>query len=207
VLQDHTFHRLGDNTARRSSFRLVAATHRDFGALVAQGAFREDLYYRCNVFEIRLPSLRERLGDLPYIVDALLATSTEALALTVPPTITRDALDALSRYRWPGNVRELENVLLRAAIASKGQPIEREHVLVGMPSEAQASVAVTAQARPSTTLTLAEMEREHIVAVLEAVEDNMTVAAQRLGIARASLYRKVRAHGIERPSGTEPDEN
>jgi len=206
VLQDHTFHRLGDNTARRSSFRLVAATHRDIGALVAEGAFREDLYYRCNVFEIRLPSLRERLGDLPYIVDALLATSTGALALTVPPTITRDALDALARYRWPGNVRELENVLLRAAIASKGEPIEREHVLVGMPGGAQAAVAAPPQARPPTTLTLAEMEREHIAAVLQDVDGNMTVAAQRLGIARASLYRKVRAHDIERPSASEPEE-
>lgn len=200
VLQDRTFHRLGDSVARKSSFRLVAATHRDLRAMVEGGGFREDLYYRCNVFEIRVPSLRERLEDLPYIVDALLAGSTEALGRNEPPTITEPAIAALARFRWPGNVRELENVLLRAAIAAREAPIGPEHIRLSAESRADEVSAARADVQSPSAMdkTLADVERAHIAAVLGELQGNVTLAAKHLGIARASLYRKMREYGIQR---------
>ena len=208
VLQDRTFHRLGESVTRKSSFRLVAATHRDLPAMVDGGAFREDLYYRCNVFEIRVPSLRERLVDLPYIVDALLAASTEALGRAESAGITDEAIAALARYRWPGNVRELENVLIRAAIAAGEGKIGAEHIRLRMPS-APVEAAPAGEPRKvvsASQRTLADVERDHVRAVLEEVQGNVTVAAQRLGIARASLYRKMREYGITRPGVVETDD-
>ena len=213
VLQDRTFHRLGESVARKSSFRLIAATHRELPAMVGSGTFREDLYYRCNVFEIRVPSLRERLEDLPYIVDALLTASTAQLGRTEPPVITEAALGVLAGRRWPGNVRELENTLLRAAIAARDGPILPEHVRPrpesGTVAEVRALGNATASApvenRRASDKTLADVERAHILAVLDELQGNVSVAAQRLGIARASLYRKLREYGIARASGTKTD--
>ncbi len=213
VLQDRTFHRLGESVARKSSFRLVGSTHRDLRAMVQGGTFREDLYYRCNVFEIRVPSLRERLRDLPYIIDALLAASTEALGRAEPPAITDAAVAALGEHRWPGNVRELENVLLRAAIAAHDGSIGVEHLHLppanvpdltsrtGRESGVAETPAASTPFRPgrASDKTLADVERDHIALVLAELHGNVTIAAQHLGIARASLYRKMREYGIARP--------
>lgn len=196
VLQDRTFQRLGDTATRRSSFRLIAATHRDLPSMIARGAFREDLYYRCNVFSIRVPSLRERPEDLPYIVDGLLEASRERFGLSHASTLTPAAMSVLRGYRWPGNVRELENVLIRAAIASEGRPIGPADLTLGGDATHVENVTV----RGDTSKTLAEVERDHIVALLDATQWNVRVAAQRLGIARASLYRKLSEHGLVRPT-------
>ena len=200
VLQNRTFHRVGESTTRSSSFRLVTATHRDLPSMITDGGFREDLYYRFNVFSIRVPSLRERSEDLSWIVDDLLAASRARLGLESAPTVSAAAMVVLHAYRWPGNVRELDNALIRAAIAANGGSIEPRHLELGASPPATAAAA---SSRLDTDRTLAEVEREHVTAVLEETRWNMRLAAKRLGIARASLYRKVSAYGLVRPAAGE----
>ena len=198
VLQDRTFQRLGETTVRKSAFRLVAATHRDLPAMVRAGTFREDLYYRCNVFTIRIPSLRERVDDLPHIVDDLLRASATQLQLDAAPKVQRAALDLLRRHTWPGNVRELENVLIRAAIASAGGPIGPEHVRIDSEANEQAPPSVPALAVAARPRTLAEAEHDHVAAVFALAKGNVRAAAEILDIPRSRLYRKLREYGIER---------
>jgi DNA-binding NtrC family response regulator len=191
VLQDRTFRRIGENVTRESSFRLVCATHRDLSAMVANGGFREDLYYRCNVFAIRVPSLRERADDIAYIADDLLDGATARLGLSAPPAISPDAMVVLRAHRWPGNVRELENTLLRAAISAGGKTIEPKH----LPKVLVARASLVPKAIQPTR-TLAEVERAHILAVFEAHGRHVEKAAVALGIGRASLYRRLREYGV-----------
>jgi DNA-binding NtrC family response regulator len=158
--------------------------------MIASGTFREDLFYRCNVFAIRVPSLRERLEDLPYLVDDILAGAIDKLGITAPPAVEPAVIDALRGYRWPGNVRELENALVRAAIASEGRPIGISHLPPAILSRRSVRPP-----KPDLMKTLAEIERAHINAVLEACGGHVESAAKRLGIGRASLYRKLREMG------------
>jgi DNA-binding NtrC family response regulator len=197
VLQHRTFQRVGEAVTRTSAFRLVAATHRDLPSMIAAGLFREDLFYRCNVFSIRVPSLRERADDLPWIVEDLLAASCARIGIERPSVVSDGAMARLRAHRWPGNVRELENVLIRAAIAAKGAPIQSAHL------ELDGASSVTPPASNDTSRTLAEVERQYVIAVLTDTGWNVRVAAKRLGIARASLYRKVRDYGLVRPSAQE----
>lgn len=198
VLQERTYRRVGDPNDRRSAFRLVAATHRDLPSMIASGTFREDLFYRCNVFPIRVPSLRERVADLPYLAEDVLRKSAAQLGLSTPPPVSEEALRALSAHRWPGNVRELENVLVRAAIASSGEPIRAAH-LRGLSDEASPGADASAPSSSTATATLAQVEKEHVSRVLAASDGNLSLTAERLGIARATLYRMLKAHGIARP--------
>ncbi len=208
VLQEGTYRRLGETSSRSSDFRLVAATHRDVGAMVGAGAFREDLYYRINVFPIRIPSLRERLDDLPYLVDDLLRENAARLGLATLPRVTPAALAALSAHRWPGNVRELENVVIRAALATRGD-IDVAH-LPPLDRGLDAPVPAVAAAAPSVALgggtiaTLAELEREHIARVIELHRGNIRRAAAALGVTRATLYRKLERYQLARARGAEP---
>lgn len=191
VLQDRTFCRLGDHVPRRSNFRLISATHRDLPAMVKAGTFREDLFYRCNVFAIRVPSLRERPADLPYIAEEVLRSNLQSLGLSIAPPITEEALASLASHRWPGNVRELANVMVRATISAAGAPIRTRHLQLttdDLPPEA-----------PQPSRTLAEVERAHVQATVIACDGNLRLAAQRLGIARATLYRLLERHQIPRP--------
>jgi DNA-binding NtrC family response regulator len=192
VLQEGTFTRLGDGTPRRSDFRLIAATHRDLGAMVAKGTFREDLFYRINVFPIRVPSLRERLDDLPYLVPELMNGTSRRLGSGAwATTITAEAIEILRRHKWPGNIRELENVVLRAAVMAEGAPITPEHLppLGGSePSDTEP---------PASWKSLAEVERDHIQRVVVAKKGNIQAAAASLGVSRTTLYKKIEDYGLE----------
>jgi two-component system, NtrC family, response regulator HydG len=190
VLQSKTFTRVGETSERRSDFRLVSATNRHLPAMITGGAFREDLYYRINVFPIVLPALRERLDDLPYLIDELVARNAAKVGrVPAAPVVSQAALERMRRYPWPGNIRELENVVVRALIAAGGEPIDVRHL---PPLEA------SADARPKAALrTMGEVERDHLAHVLAAVDGNISAAAQTLGMARATVYRKLREHGID----------
>jgi two-component system response regulator HydG len=198
VLQDRTFTRLGETTPRSSDFRLLAATHRDLTAMVAARTFREDLYYRVNVFPVRIPSLRERLEDLPYLVQDLLRNNADRIGATATiPPVRDEAIEVLKLYNWPGNVRELENVVLRAAVMAGAGLIGPDH----LPALHNASsVAPSESAAPRVTKplrTLAEVEREHVELVVRASEGNLVAAAKTLGISRTTLYKKLADYGIE----------
>jgi transcriptional regulator with GAF, ATPase, and Fis domain len=204
-LQEGTFSRLGDTRERRSDFRLISATNRDLGAMVATGAFRDDLYYRLAVFPIRLPSLRERLGDLKYLVDGMLAVHAQRFSKNgEPPTIVPEALKKLERYHWPGNVRELENVIMRAMVMAGGGPIGPEHLSeVDLLSDAPPDSSHPPSPDDSGELyalrTLDDVQREHIMSVLRAQRGNIKATAQILGISRTTLYKKIRDYRIDAP--------
>jgi two-component system response regulator HydG len=195
VLQEGTFRRVGETTERRSDFRLIAATHRDLEAMLPTGAFREDLFYRINVVPIRLPSLRERLDDLPHLVEDLLAENAARLGLSGTPTVTPAALEVLRRHPWPGNVRELENVVVRAAIAAQGPRIDVAH----LPKLEAAAATLPQPAAEGPVATLEEVERRHIAGVVRLKAGNIRAAAAALGITRATLYRKMKRYAIEAP--------
>lgn len=190
-LQDRVVQPVGAEEARVVDVRVVAATHRNLRALVAAGQFREDLYFRLAGYEIALPPLRHRLADLPLLVEHLrMRLSVELETGEVAPAAPA-VLERLAAHSWPGNVRELEQVVRRCLIDGRtlADPSLVARVIEGL-SGTQAGAAAT---RPGT---LAEAERAHILAVLEATGGNRSAAARLLGIERKTLSRKLRSFGI-----------
>ena len=194
VLQEQEFERLGSTRTIKVDVRLAAATHRDLARMVADGRFREDLYYRLNVFPVVLPPLRERPDDIPRLVRHFTQGFARRMGRRIE-TIPAAVMDALVRYPWPGNVRELQNVIERAVILSPGPSLQ-------VPlSDLQA--ATTQVPAPTTaTVTLADAEREHILGVLGEtgwVLGGPKGAAVRLGMKRSTLHWKMKKLGISRP--------
>jgi DNA-binding NtrC family response regulator len=165
---------------------VIAATHRDLERLVAEGAFREDLYYRLRVVEIALPPLRERVVDIPILAKHLVRRAAAAAGYA-EPVIGPDALATLVAHRWPGNVRELENCLTRAAVLAAGSVIRDQHLgLIDRSATATGPL-------PS----LEELEREHVQRVLAFTEGQKNRAADILGVSRPRLNRLLQKHGLE----------
>jgi len=195
VLQEQEFERLGSNRTYKVDVRLIAATHRDLPAMVKQGTFREDLYYRLKVFPIQVPALRERAEDIPRLVRHFTALYAQRMNKRIE-AIPAETMHLLTAYRWPGNVRELQNFLERAVILSP------DSVLRAPISELQPFHAPRETDFSMTVLT--QVEREHIVRALEAskwVIGGRNGAAERLGMKRTSLVYRMKKLGIERPVG------
>jgi transcriptional regulator with PAS, ATPase and Fis domain len=200
VLQDGTLMRIGATRAIEVDVRVISATHRDLRQMVARGTFREDLYYRLIVYPIHVPPLRERAGDIPRLVAHFL----HKYAADVPRPvegIAADAREILERYAWPGNVRELENVIHRAMLLAGGGRITLECLpefvrRLEAPSVSRDTDETDPSLDESTRLSLAEAERRAIERALEACGGNVTRAAKRLGIARATIYRKMARLGL-----------
>ena len=192
VLQEQEFERLGSTRTIRVDVRLVAATNRDLGKMVASGQFRNDLYYRLNVFPIVLPPLRERRDDIPRLVRHFTQRFARRMGRRIE-NISSETMDALTRYAWPGNVRELQNVIERAVILSQGTSLQVPLGDLQSPSqETEAS---------SATVTLADAEREHILTVLREtgwVIGGPKGAANRLGMKRSTLQWKMKRLGISK---------
>jgi two-component system, NtrC family, response regulator HydG len=198
VLQERTFERVGDTRARRLEARVVAATHRDLGKMVSEGAFREDLYYRLKVVEIVLPPLRERGDDLPLLVEHLLGKIGRELHLGAP-SIDAGAMRLLAGYAWPGNVRELEEALTRACLLAKGEVVTAAHFDLG----AAAAEPESGRA-PLQLMSLRDRERQYVAQVLEYTNWNKRRACAILQIARPTLDRKIREYDLEKPRGPAP---
>jgi transcriptional regulator with PAS, ATPase and Fis domain len=199
VLQEREFQRLGGTRTLRADVRIIAATNRDLGRAAATGQFREDLYYRLNVFAIRLPPLRERRDDILPLVDAFLADIGRGLGHP-PAGISHDARQRLTDYDWPGNVRELRNLLERAAILCDGGLITAEHLSLGAPGPAAAVAAfepAPRSASPPASGLLHDIERTMIAQALERARYNKSKAARALGLSRQQLYLRLRKHGLE----------
>jgi formate hydrogenlyase transcriptional activator len=193
VLQEQEFERLGSTKTIKVDVRLVAATNRDLAAMVADGTFRADLYYRLNVFPVALPPLRERHDDIPWLVRHFTQQFARRMGRRIE-TIPSAVMDALVRYPWPGNVRELQNVIERAVILSPGPSLQ---VLPGHLPPAATQAAAPAPA----AVTLADAEREHILGALRdagGVLGGPEGAAARLGMKRSTLYKKMKKLGISR---------
>ncbi len=194
VLQEQEFERLGSNHTHKVDVRLIAATHRDLAAMVKQGTFREDLYYRLKVFPIHVPALRQRTEDIPKLVRHFVRVYARRMNKGIDE-IPSETMEALIRYRWPGNVRELQNFIERAVILSP-------HTVLRAPtSELEPFSAHRGSNVPITGLE--ELERDHILRVLEAsnwVVGGRHGAAERLGMKRTSLVYKMQKFRINRPA-------
>jgi formate hydrogenlyase transcriptional activator len=197
VLQEREFERLGSSRTLRTDARLIAATNRDLAAMVDENKFRSDLYYRLNVFPIRVPALRERPVDIPLLVRHFVQQFSRRLGRQID-TIPSDTMEALVRYQWPGNIRELQNVLERAVIISTG-PVLRvaiEDLRPGLHKRAESSVTVPAGDMRSV---LDETERQQILAALEQskwVVAGPNGAAAQLGLKRSTLQSRMQKLGI-----------
>ncbi len=210
VLQEQEFERLGGTRTTRVDVRVVAATNSDLSKLVAERAFRSDLYYRLNVFPIQIPALRERPEDIPLLVRYFVQRFSRSLNKEVE-YIPADAMDALSNYSWPGNIRELENLLERAVILSPGKELrvplsELKSATLAAAAGADSSssfTSLTSSASLSSPIsTLEEAERQHILRALKQTQWRIAGpkgAAVLLGMKRTTLQARMRKLGIRRP--------
>jgi transcriptional regulator with PAS, ATPase and Fis domain len=201
VLQEREFQRLGGTRVLRTDVRVVAATNRDLKRAIAQGQFREDLYYRLHVFAIDLPPLRERPDDVLPLSESFLGEICQGLGRP-PAGISRDARQLLMAYRWPGNVRKLRNILERAAILCEGGLITAELLSLDAPSPGAAPAftapaLVTAVASSTSAGNLQAMERNMIEQALQNARFNKSRAAKALGLTRHQLYIRMRKYGFE----------
>jgi DNA-binding NtrC family response regulator len=192
ALQSGEVRRLGATQSTTIDVRVIAATHGDLSALLAQGTFREDLFYRLNVIQVVLPPLRDRREDIPALAEHFLSRSGGKLGREL--RLAPDTVERLLRYAWPGNVRELENAIERAAILARGDVVE--------PADLPPHVSAGLHLGPSPQLprqtTLADAERVHILQTLERFGRNHSSAAEALGIGRTTLWRKLKEYGIDR---------
>ncbi len=211
TIQERTVTRVGGNRPIPVDSRIICATNRDLSALVKEGRFREDLYYRLSVYPVSLPPLRERKEDLPDLVRHILRETRHDRPVAVHP----GAMELLEAYSWPGNVRELQNALRRAVVLADEGPILPEH----LPPCVQASLGDTLAPMPSAEMqvigrstlpgpdplgeksdrvvSLDEMERDHILRAIESTRGNLSHAARMLSIGRTTLYRKLQKYGIQ----------
>jgi transcriptional regulator with GAF, ATPase, and Fis domain len=189
VLQEREFSRLGGTRLHKANVRIIAASNRDLRKAVERGDFREDLFYRLQVFDIRLAPLRERKSDIVLLSDAFLQEIAKSFGRP-PAGLTREARETLLRHDWPGNVRELRNALERAAILCEGGLISAQHLSLYMPQRAV----------QAATTDLNALERGTIEAVLRECRGNKSKAAKRLGLSRTQLYGRLRKYDLDQPS-------
>jgi DNA-binding NtrC family response regulator len=195
VLEDSRFRRLGDVRERTSDIQIIAATNRNLLQLVGEMKFREDLYFRINTFHLHIPPLRERPEDVPIIARALLRTLAHDLSRE-QQELSVAAEGALKAHSWPGNIRELRNLLERVALTCDRATIGPQDL--SLPQRPGASPRPAAEA----TLTLAELERQYITAILKEEAGKVTQAAARLGIPRSTLYQKIKLYGLNPQTAT-----
>lgn len=200
VLQEKEFERVGSNVPIKVDTRVITATNRNLGEEVAEGRFREDLYYRLNVIALELPPLRDRMDDVPLLVEYFLQ-KYRGDAPNNNPRISEDALDRLMEYHWPGNVRELENTVHRAIIAARESVITQQHIVfIGAPGkrgdDIDQDIADRVAAGANLKEIVADTERQAIEAALRHANGNRTQAARQLGINRGLLYAKIREYDL-----------
>ena len=193
VLEERTFERVGGEETIETDIRLIAATNRDLREYVRQGKFREDLFFRLNVVDILLPSLAERVGDIPLLADRFLKEYAEKNGKKIEG-VSPDAVSLLTSYAWPGNVRELRNTIEKMVVLARSERLTARDVPANIREAVRGPVGSTSRAPVLTVGSLADTERRKIMAVLEKNNGNRTRAADELGISRRTLHRKLREY-------------
>jgi DNA-binding NtrC family response regulator len=198
LLETGTYRRVGSTELRRADIRLVSATHRPLKRMIAEGSFRQDLYFRINTFPIRVPALREREGDLAPLIEALLERVAPQRRLSLSPA----AMRVLCDYPFPGNVRELRNVLERASLMCDGDIIGPEHlpeeVLDPVPDEDDmfGVAAIPSPTVQGASVDLDEIQRQAMLRAVRGHRGSRRELAQKLGISERTLYRRLRELGL-----------
>jgi DNA-binding NtrC family response regulator len=190
TLEDCTFYRVGGRQKVEMNARIISATNRDVTRLIADGDFRNDLFYRINTISITLPPLRDRTNDIPLLTRHFL----DRLAGATRPTLSDEALQLMTEYRWPGNVRELRNVIERAVLLTSDGVIRPTDLPFHVAPSSGGAANGSANVRP-----LIDVERAHILGVLQHAQWHQGRAAAILGISSKTLYRKIREFGFQRP--------
>ncbi len=208
ALQERTVRRIGESQERTVDVRILAATNVDLKTEIRTGRFREDLYYRLNVFPLHLPPLRERADDIPLLVAALMDRHGKKNP-RLPTGLTPEALSAMAAYDWPGNVRQLENAIERALAVSDGQRIALEalpeEIVGAMPRRMLRSNSEHLTYREAINLAVDRASRDYLVALLREFCGNVTQAATKAGVERESLHRLLRRYGIRSEQFKAPD--
>jgi DNA-binding NtrC family response regulator len=187
VLEERRITRVGSNLSSPIDIRLICATNKPLHEMTRTREFREDLLYRINTVEIRIPPLRERFGDIPLLADhfvALFSKKYNKPGIRIP----RSTYTRLENYPWPGNVRELRHAIERAVILNEGKMLDFSDMIYTYPPDPRADV--------HNSLNLQEMEKRYILKAISKNRGNMTQAATDLGLARAALYRRLSKHGL-----------
>jgi transcriptional regulator with GAF, ATPase, and Fis domain len=202
VLQEREFQRLGGTRTRRVDVRIIAATNRDLARAIERGEFREDLFYRLNVFALHVPPLRERPEDVLLLAESFLEELSSAMGHRAAG-ISKDAREWLLAYSWPGNVRELRNAIERAILLCDGGLITRDHLpaIVGRPERVRAVRGASAgtelpSALPAGGVNLSDVDRTYVERALEQTRGNKSKAARLLGLSRSQLYSRLEKYGI-----------
>jgi two-component system, NtrC family, response regulator HydG len=201
VLQDQQIRPVGGTHSKQVDVRIIAATHRDLKIMSKDGKFREDLFYRLNVIPVKVPALRERMEDVPLLVECFVKKFSARNNSQVQG-VAPEAMAVLMAHPWPGNVRELENVIERAMVLSPGSRIEKGVVLDSALQEAKQNIEQLQSDRP----TLEKLEERYIKMVLAEVDYKKDEAAKILGVSRRTLYRKEREYGMVSDETPEPQE-
>jgi Nif-specific regulatory protein len=197
VLEGQPFERVGGHESVQVDTRVVSATNRDLEQAVEVGEFRKDLYYRLQILEIRVPSLREHDGDIPELAEYFLGRSCHRMGRDIP-RISRPAMEALVRNDWPGNIRELRNVIERALVFCEGDEIQESDIHFTQRSDSSAWIEEV-ESQNFQPQSLESMEREYIARTLKWTDWNKREAARILGINRSTLDRKIERYEISPP--------
>lgn len=192
VLQEREFERVGGSRTIKTDVRIVAATNRDLDALILEAKFRQDLYYRLNVFSIHVPPLRERKTDIPLLADYFVEKYSKLNRKKIQ-RISTPAIDMLMSYHWPGNVRELENCIERAVLLSEDEVIHGHH----LPPTLQTAEATGTTHSGTLQEELDKVERELILDALKSSRGNMAKAARQLGLTERLMGLRVRKHDVD----------
>ena len=194
VLQEHSYEPLGATKSQPTQARIIAATNRDLSTMVAEGSFRQDLFYRIQVVQIDLPPLRERMEDIPLLVEHFISHFNQLQNKQIS-TISTEAMTCLVAHPWPGNVRELENIIERAFVVCSGSMIEVQHLPVAL----QNSIATAPTAHLDIHTTRSSHERQWIINALQRNNYNRSATARELNIHKTTLYRKIKTLAIPLP--------
>jgi DNA-binding NtrC family response regulator len=187
VIETKSFTRLGGDKTIDVDFRVISATNKDLEKAIKEGSFREDLYYRLNVFSIKLPPLRERRADIPLLARYFLSKYAQSMNKSLAD-FSPQAMQMFTRYDWPGNIREVRNVVERAMVVAQGPQIQVEDISFPFPTPAT----------PSGGESLEEVEKDQVEKILHQTKGNIAQAADILKISRLTLYNKIEKYHLKR---------